>query len=176
MKYIGILFLTALTAICTLEASSKKKKSRDPAHAATWAENPKTYEGKKVASFAFEIGDFGQISSENTYCAIPVTTCNAAGVANDEIIVIIPTAKAKEWVESLAPKAVKGSAFGKKMTYAPLTGLFVKLNGENALVIGDLNDEVKKITPSKLVENQKPNPHEGLFGKPKHKTQQVPKT
>lgn len=175
MKRIGILALAALAALCPLEAASNKKKSRDPAHAATWAENPKTYEGKKVASFAFEVGDFGQIASDSTYCAVPVTTCNAKGQAGDEIIVILPSAKAQEWIASITPKANgKAGAFGKKVTHAPLNGTYVKLNGESALLIGELNDEVKKITPGKLLESQKPNPFEGAFGKPKNQMPHQP--
>ncbi len=153
-----LLALVAFAAIAPLAdaATPVKKTSKNPALAQTWSGNAKTYEGKKVTTYAIEHGELGGVSSDSPYAVVPLTTGTANGEAGDEIAVVVPTAQLQGFISSLAAKkAGKGGAFGGKVQYATVSGTFVTLKGEPALVIGEVTEAVKAIKPSELLATQR---------------------
>ena len=154
-----LLALVAMLAFAPLHAASKKaaKASKDPALAETWAADAKTYEGKKVTTYVIDLGDIGEVSSDVAYAVVPVATGTSGGETGAEIPLLVPPAKLKGLITTLAPKrAGKGGAFGGKVTYAPLTATFVTIQGEPALVFGDVTEAAKKTKPSDLIAAQRP--------------------
>jgi hypothetical protein len=156
MKTITVALVTLL-AIAPLHAASKKKAPKDPALAETWAADAKAYEGKKITTYVMDLGDIGEVSSDAAYAVVPVATGTSGGEAGAEIPMLVPTAKLKGLINTLAPKrAGKAGAFGGKVTYAPLTATFVTIQGEPALVFGDVTEAAKKTKPSELLAAQRP--------------------
>lgn len=156
-KVLPLLFVAlCLGASPAGAATSAKKASKNPAFARTWAADSKAYEGKKVTTSVLEYGDTGMISSESSHAVVPMTTGSATGESGDEIPVVVPTSRLKEFLESCKPIQIgKAGAFGAKVRYPSITGTFVTLQGEPALVIGEVNDAVKAIKPSKLLAAQR---------------------
>lgn len=154
MKKLSLLLVVAALSATPVWAA-KKKPSKDPAHAETWVADPKTYEGKKVTTSVIEIGGMGMISTASKYAVIPITTGSASGQSGDPVNVIVATSKAEAFVKSLEPKRVKtGGVFGSKAVYTAITGTFVILQGEPALVIDEVKPELKAIKPSALLAKQ----------------------
>ncbi len=146
----------ALAPFAAEAATPVKKPSKNPALAQTWVANAKTYEGKKVTTSVIEYSDLGSVSSDAPYAIVPIVTGTPGGEAGDEIAAVVPTARLRSFVESLGSKKVgKGGSFGAKVQYASVTGTFVTLGGEPALVIGEVSDAVKAIKPSALLAEQR---------------------
>lgn len=173
MKKHTLILCAAALALVPLEAA-KKKPSKDPAHAEAWVANPKAFDGKKVTTYAYEAGDMGMVLSTASFAIVPLATCNAGGQPGDVIPVVVPTAKAQAFVKSLAPKSGKGGTFGSKRIYAPVTGTFTLLQGEPALVLDAVTDEVKKIKPSALLAKQH-DPKQGQEEAPEKPAEPAPK-
>lgn len=162
-----LLALAALLAFAPAHAQSKKPV-HDPALAQTWIADAKAYEGKKITTYVIAIGDTGEVSPDAPYAVVSVTTGTAAGKAGEDIPVLVQPAKLKGFFASLAPKRTgKPGAFGAKIAYAPLTATFVTLQGEPALVVGEVTSETRKTKPSALSDSQHPAKPaaSGLYGK-----------
>lgn len=154
MKKLSLL-LVASSLLATPAWAAKKKLSKDPAHAEAWVADPKTYEGKKVTTSVVAVGDIGMISTASKYAVIPVVTGTSGGISGDTVNVLVATTKAEAFVKSLEPKRVKGGgAFGSKTAYTAITGTFLILQGEPALVIDEVKPEVKAVKPSALLAKQ----------------------
>ncbi len=148
--------LAALLALAPLQAASKKS-AKDPALAETWTADIKAYEGKKITTYVVGIGDIGQVSSDAEYAVLSVTTGTSSGKAGEEIPVLVPPAKINGLMSSLEPKrSGKSGVFGSKITYAPLTATFITLQGQPALVYGDVTEAAKKTNLAALFAAQHP--------------------
>ena len=156
MKHLPpILLLAALSALPSLHAGTTKKSGTpDPAIADTWIAAPKTYAGKKVTPFVAAYGDIGRVASNAAYAVVPITTCDASGNPGADIPVLVPPGRLKDFLAATTPKksGVTG-AFGTKVKYASFTATFVVIEGEPALVVGDVAG-AKGTAPSVLLARQ----------------------
>jgi hypothetical protein len=114
--------------------------------ASVWLASPKRVEGKSVATLVLAVEDAGAFADDAAFAVVRVITGDATGRDGGDILALLPPAKAKAFVASLAPETkpdggrrggntLFGSRAGRT-TYKRLDAVFRTVGGEPVLIAG----------------------------------------
>lgn len=145
------LILLALTPLIASPAIAAKKTKA----ATDWTATAKANEGKTVTVVVNSTGDVGAVAEDAPFAVVPVVALNEDNRELPEIPVLIAPAKMQAFIKSLEPKRTgKRGTFGDKIQNASFTATFVTIQGEHALVVGDVKPEMKLKKPSVILAAQ----------------------
>lgn len=149
-----------LVPVVSFAAAEPKKKSSKNAEtittAAAWTKKAKDFERKNVTTFALEVGNFGEVMSDAPAAVVPVETGDKKFSSGGKILVVLPTAEIQAFAKKYVRKAESAdSAFGGKIKYEKISGVFAKVGDEFVLLYKIKAADLTDFSPSKALAAQK---------------------